>query len=228
MVRNESSERHEGLSAWWAVREVDSLFARLGRYTRFVVYGKWSLVVVALVLTISLIVYPLVTKDSSGLRVSFIDSKSNKAKPSSPVMQSPVYSGSGTNGQQYKITGKSATQQSSSLIVIDGVEATMTKLDGSWRILTADRAEYRQDKKLIDLFGNVTVVDAQNTNFVTEHATIETDTSRIYGTKRITGLGNMGKLVASGFEITDNGQHIRFKGDKTPVKLTIQRSAKKK
>jgi len=228
MVGDDSSKRHDGLSAWWAVREVDSLFSRLGRYTRFVVYGKWSLLVVAVVLTASLIIWPLVTKDSSGLRISFIENKAVKSRPTSPVMQSPTYSGSGSSGQQYKITGKTATQQTPMLIVIDAVEATMTKPDGSWRILKANKAEFQQDKRLIDLLGNVTVVDAQGTNFVTEHATIDTTTSRIYGTKRITGTGNMGKLVASGFEITDNGDNIRFTGGDAPVKLIIQRAAKKK
>lgn len=228
MDTRRSSKGHEGLSAWWAVREVDSLFSRLGQYTRFVIYGKWSLVGVALLLTASLIIWPLVSKDKSGLRVSFVDTKVIKEKPSSPVMASPVYSGSGINGQQYKIVGKTATQQTPNLVVIETVEAAMTKPDGAWRILTADRAEFQQDKKLLDLFGNVTVVDDQGTNFVTEHATIETNTTRIYGTKRITGQGNMGNLVASGFEITDNGKHIQFTGGATPVKLIIQRSAKKK
>lgn len=225
MSPEESSKRQEGLSAWWAVREVDSLFARIGRYTRFVVYGKWSLLVVALVLMTSLIVWPLATKDSSGLRVSFTENKASQSAPSSPVMQSPVYSGSGVSGQQYKITGKTATQQSASLIVIDAVEAAMTRPDGSLRILTADKAEFQQDKKLLELYGNVTVIDADGTNFVTEQATIETNTSRIYGTKRITGQGNMGNLVASGFEITDNGEHIRFTGGNAPVKLMIQQAA---
>ncbi len=227
MEPKETSKRHDGLSAWWAMREVESLFARLGRYTRFVMYGKWSLVVVAVLLTASLIIWPLVTKDNSGLRISFTETSPVKSKPTSPVMQSPTYSGSGTGGQQYKITGKIATQQTATLIRIDAVEAALTKPDGSWRILTADWAEYRQDKRQVDLYGNVTVLDAQGTNFVTEHATIETNTSRIYGTKRIVGDGNMGKLVASGFEITDNGKRIRFTGGESPVKLTIKRTAKK-
>jgi LPS export ABC transporter protein LptC len=227
MVHEESSKRHEGLSAWWAVREVDSLFARLGRYTRFVLYGKWSLLLAALLLTASLIIWPLVSVDKSGLRISFVDSNAVKQLPTSPVMDNPEYSGNGKNGQQYKITGKTATQKSATLIIIDTVEATMTKQDGGWRILTAQRGEYHQDAKRMDLFGNVTLVDGQGTNFVTEQASIETETSRVYGTNPIIGEGNMGKLVASGFEITDNGDHIRFTGDKTPVKVTITRAAKK-
>jgi LPS export ABC transporter protein LptC len=227
MARDDSSKRHEGLSAWWAVREVDSLFSRLGRYTRFVIYGKWSLLVVALLLMASLIIWPLVAADKSGLRISFVDNTSAKQSPTSPVMNNPEYSGSGKNGQQYKITGKTATQKTPTLILIDTVEATMTKQDGSWRILTAERAEYRQDKKLMDLYGKVTLVDAQGTSFVTEQATIETETSRIYGTHRITGEGAMGNIVASGFEITDNGSHIRFTGGDAPVKVTIKRAAKK-
>jgi hypothetical protein len=223
----EPSKDHEGLSAWWAVREVDSLFARLGRYTRFVVYGKWSLAVVAMLLMATLIIWPLVTKDTSGIRVSFVDKKTVKAPPTSPVMSNPEYSGNGSNGQQYKIVGKTATQKTTNLVIIEGVEASLTKQDGSWNILTAERAEYLQDKKTIDLFGNVTVVDAQGSSFITSHATIDVQQSRIYGKERITGEGKMGKLGASGFEIINNGERITFVGGAQPLTVNLRKAAKK-
>lgn len=224
MAEPKHSAHHEGLSTWWGMRDADSLLARLGRYTRFVLYGKWSLLGVALLLVASLILWPLLTKDSSGLRVSFVDSKTAKQPPASPVMHNPEYSGSGTKGQQYKITGKTATQKKPTLITLTEVEATLSKPNGSWHILTAERAEYQQDKKLIDLYGKVTVLDGTKNTFSTAHATIDAATSHVYGTERITGEGNLGKLVASGFEIKDNGAHITFTRGDAPVTVTLQRA----
>lgn len=211
-----------------AVREVDQLFGRISRYTRFVLFGKWTLLVVALLLIGSLISWPLVSKDRSGLRISFVDNKTAKPqKPMSPVMDSPEYEGVNEKGQQYKVNGKVATQKSATLIEIEQVEAQLLKADSSWFLLTSTRAEYKQDVKVLDLFGDVTLMNDRHT-FSTEHATIETNTMRVFGNDPITGSGPMGKIVASGFEIKDNGEHIIFVGGVEQLRVTIDRSGKKK
>lgn len=220
--------KHEGLSAWWAVREVDHLFGRLGRYTRFVVYSKWSLLAITLILTVSLIAWPLLTKDHSGVRISFIDKNITGETVESPVMKNPDYSSVSEDGERYKVIGKTAIQKTPTLVVIDAVEAQLTKSDGSWFSLTADLAEYHQDTKKIDLFGNVSVIDDQVTNFITEEATIEIATSHVVGRKPITGTGAFGNILASGFEIKDKGNHIIFRRGDAPVKVIFERDSKKK
>lgn len=224
---DEPHDKHAGFSAWWAVREVDHLIGKLGRYTRFVFYSKRALVVVAAILTLALIAFPLLTKDRSGLRVSFVDSKTAAAnKVASPVMDNPEYRGQGSSGQQYKITGKTATQSTPTLVIIDHAEGQELMTTGKWYQLTADRAEYQQDKKIVELYGNVNVYDMNGTNFVTEHATVEMQTMHIWGTDRITGTSDMGNIVASAFEIEDNGDHIIFKRGAEPVHTTVVKAAK--
>jgi hypothetical protein len=192
-----------------------------------VLYGKWSLLVIAGLLVATLIAWPLVTQDRSGLRVSFVDNKTVQAKPSSPVMKNPEYRGTSEKGQQYKVTGKTATQKTPTLIVVEGVEGQLVKPDGSWFSLAADTADYRQDTKVIELMGNVTVVDVEGTTFTTSRATIETQTSHIFGNEAISGVGSMGNIVASGFEIADNGAHITFRGGANPVVVTVAQAKKR-
>lgn len=212
----------------WAVREVDHLFARLGRYTRFVVYSKWSLLALALLLVSSLIAWPLLTRDRSGLRISFVDQKTADGEPSSPVMKNPEYRGVGADGQHYKINGASATQKTPGLMIIETVEAQMLRADGGWYSLSADRAEYRQDRKQIELLGNVTVIDGTANQFITSRATIETEESRVYGNEEVYGSGDLGNILANGFEINDKGNHIRFVGDsERQLKVTMLRAKKK-
>lgn len=214
------STAHDGLSNWWALADPEHLFKRITRYTRFVAFGKWSLLAVALVLTASLIIWPLLSTEKSGLRVSFAGSGDPSQKPASPVMNNPEYRGIGANGQEFKISGKSATQTSPTLVLMQGVEAQMTRADGSWHALTAERAEYHQDTKIIELFGNVTLIDAKGTSFTTEHATVEVSPLHIFGNTPISGVGASGNILASGFEIVDNGNRIIFtRGDKP---LTVQ------
>lgn len=218
--------RREGLTSWWAVREVDALLHRFGRYTRFVVYSKWGLLAVAGVLTAILIIWPLVTDDKSGIRISFTDSRTTPQAPSSPVMSNPEYRGSSVNGRQYKINGKTATQKTPTLIILDQVEAVVMKPDGGWQMMTADTAEYHQDAKRIYLISNVTVNDNAGTEFVTERATINTETMDINGDQPVKGKGPRGDIVARGFEIVDNGNRINFLGGSgsAPIKVKFQRA----
>lgn len=218
---------HESLSGWWALREVDALFGRFARYTRFVVYSKWSLLLLAGALVASLIAWPLLSKDTSGLRVSFVDNKVVPVNPASPVMSNPQFYGVGSAGQQYTIHGKRATQKTSTLVVINDASARLVKVNGSWFTVTADRADYQQDKKIIDLYGNVTLIDGAGMRFVTEHATVETNNLHVYGSDAIAGTTNNGNILASGFEITDNGEHITFMRGNEPVRTTVDKAEKK-
>ena len=229
-MADEEHKDHTGFSAWWAVREVDHLIGKLGRYTRFVFYSKRVLLVVAAILVIALISFPLLTKDRAGLRVSFVDSKTAaENKAASPVMDDPEYRGQGASGQQYKMTGKTATQATPTLVIIDHAEGQELMTNGKWYQLSADRADYQQDKKIVDLYGNVTLYDMNGTTFVTEHATVEMQTMHIWGTDPITGTGDMGNIVASAFEIEDNGDHIIFKrGADKQVHTTVIKATQQK
>lgn len=228
MMMVEHGTRSEGFAGWWGVREVDALFGRFARYTKFVVYSKRGLLMVAGVLVMLLIGWPLVTDDKSGIRISFVDSKTAPQKPSSPVMNNPEYRGTSTNGREYKVTGKTATQQSSTLVIIDTVEAVVMKPDGGWQMLTADTAEYHQASKRIELINHVQVSDNVGTNFTTERATINTENMHITGNKPVQGQGTHGNIVASGFEIKDNGERILFFGGAEPLKVQLERATKKK
>jgi len=205
-------QRKSGLSNIWAVREVDHLFSRLSRYTRFVVYSKWSLAGFALVLLVALVVWPMLSTDRSGMRVSFIGTEQIPGKSSvSPTMDNPVYEGSDKNGRQYKITGLKAIQANSDMIVVEQVEGQLVG-GTSFVNLSADRAEYNQKEQRIELQGNVHVLNDEGYSFTTPTATIDTATMMVTGQQQIVGEGPMGKLLATGFEIGDNGTKVKFGG----------------
>lgn len=218
-----AEKQPDKLSSWWALADAEHLFGRIRRYTRFVALSKWSLLGVALVLTASLIIWPLLSADKSGLRVSFSGTPADGQKATSPVMTNPEYRGLGEAGQEFKISGKTATQKTPTLVVMEMVEAQMTKANGAWNSITADRAEFQQDKKIIDLFGHVTLIDAKGSNFTTEHATIEMSPLHIYGREAISGISANGNILASGFEIVDDGARIIFTRGAAPVKVNFER-----
>lgn len=197
----------------WAVREVDHLLSRFTRYTRFVLYSKWFLGVFALLLMGSLILWPLLTQDKSGVRISFIGTETKDGGMSiSPVMNNPVYEGTDKKGGRFKVTGGRAIQQSAELIIIEKVEGQLLTKNQSWVSLTADRADYEQAKNSLILTGNVILIHDAGYSFTTPQAMINTETMAVYGNQQIRGDGPMGNLLATGFEIRDNGNRIRFGG----------------
>lgn len=228
MAEKDGHEPHKkGLSANWAVTEVDHLISALGRYTRFVVLSKWFLVIFALGLITALIALPLLSKDRSGLRVSFVDSSVATPKDAAkPVMSNPEYRGASDKGEQYTVRGQRATQETQNTILIEPVTAHLATASGGARDLTAERALYNQDTKIIELTGNVNLTDDKGYRFLTQQATVDSKTNHVTGHEPVSGTGPLGNLLASGFEIRDSGSHIIFTGGAEPVRVHIDRKKK--
>lgn len=209
-ITNERSN----LSDHWAAREVDHLFGRFTRATRFVLFSKWFLAIVAAILLVILVIYPMMEK-RSGARLSFVSEEASNITPTdaanAPSMSQPVYEGSDAKGRQYRITGGKATQITADMIELDHVEAQLDSGKSAVSV-TADKAQYKQEEKKVELIGNVNVIHAKGYHFITPAATIDTATMDVTGNQEISGEGPMGKLLATGFEIRDNGQAIRFGG----------------
>ena len=211
------------LSDHWAAREVDHLFGRFSRATRFVLFSKWFLAIVAAILLVVLIVVPMFEK-RSGARLSFVSENPNTVKTdgsNAPSMAKPVYEGTDAKGRQYRITGGRATQITADMIELDHVEAMLENGD-NFVSVTADKAQYLQEEKKVELIGNVNVIHGKGYSFVTPAATVDTATMDVTGNQEISGEGPMGKLLATGFEIRDNGKSIRF-GGTSRVNVTFNR-----
>ena len=113
------------------------------------------------------------------------------------------------------------------MVAIEQVEAQLVTESGGWRSLTAAQANYDQQAKTIALSGEVTLLDDQGYSFTTPQAMVDMNSSKVTGKERITGSGPLGNLLASGFEIMDNGAHITFTGGAERVQLHIDRAKKK-
>ena len=189
------------------------LFARLARYTRFVFFSKWFLAIFAVIVIVFLIGWPLVTRDTSGVRVSFVVTENpDGSRALSPVMKNPNYQGVDKKGQKYRVTALTATQRTSTIIDLVNVQADMFLADKSWLSMTADKGEFHDDTKLLYLLGNVTIFHDGGYSFITDRAAVDTNTMQAAGDKAVSGQGPMGNLLATGFEIRDNGTLIKFGG----------------
>ena len=206
------------------LREADRVFGYLSRYTRFVLFSKWFLGVIAIIGITALIAWPLLTRDTSGVRVSFVMTDGKNGAPGiTPVMNKPRYEGTDERGRKYTITADQAEQKPDKKIGLKNVAADMFTEQGTWLSLTAAGGEFNDITKILTLTGAVTLYHEEGYQFVTEQAEIDTNTSEARGDLPISGQGPMGKLLATGFEIKDNGNRIFF-GRKGRVTMTLNRA----
>ncbi len=173
------------LGASWAVREVDHLLSTLGHYTRFVAFSKWGLAVFAILIVGFVLAWPHFDRRHQGMRVSFLATSTPVAqqqKPGAPPrMENPVYDGINAKGQPFKVTGTEAIQQAPGEMVVLNMRGQLWRSDSSWVKLSADTADYFQEKNFLHLSGNVSVVDQGGYSFTTDEADVDTKAMHVVG-----------------------------------------------
>ena len=78
--------------------------------------------------------------------------------------------------------------------------------------------EFDQTNQKVHLYKNVELKNLRGLSFKTESAHIDLKTNIISGNKKVFGQNKKGKISSEGFEITDEGEKIFFKG-KSNLKL---------
>ena len=72
----------------------------------------------------------------------------------------------------------------------------------------------------------MTLVDDKANTFNTIHATVLMPSMDVSGHDPITGVGDLGNILASSFEIKDKGTHFIFYGGAQQLKVTVDRAKK--
>lgn len=201
-----------------------SLFNMLTRYTRFVLLSKWFLGVFAVVLLVMLIAWPLASKQD-GSRISFSGQTAGEAGSASyPTMYNPRFQGVDGEMRQYTVTADKAIQQTKELAQLENVKAELFFADQSWLTITANAGTFSEKEQKLDLSGNVTLTHAAGYVVVTDQAHMLVKQNYAWGDGPVQGVGPTGKLLATGFEIRDNGSRMIF-GKQGRVNVAISRNS---
>jgi lipopolysaccharide export system protein LptC len=79
--------------------------------------------------------------------------------------------------------------------------------------ISADQGVYRQDTRILNLRGHVSLRDSSGDDFKTEQAIVDTAHGTIAGQGRVTGTGPTGAITAQSFTVYDQGQRVVFRGN---------------
>jgi lipopolysaccharide export system protein LptC len=90
-----------------------------------------------------------------------------------------------------------------------------------WTRVSSAGGVYREDSRMLDLRGQVTLDDSKGNHLNTEHALVDISKNNVDGDTRITGHGPLGSIDAQTYALRDAGAYLIFQGR---VKSVIQQS----
>ncbi|MEO0549628.1 MAG: LPS export ABC transporter periplasmic protein LptC [Pseudomonadota bacterium] len=127
------------------------------------------------------------------------------------TMVNARFTGRNIAGESYIITAKTARRQRADSRVIDLTNPEL--IDDRGTVITAPEGVYRQSEAVLDLFGDVQVVDGQGYTFSSTAARVYIEDGRIIGLEPLEGGGPLGDVRADSYEITDDGDRVILRGN---------------
>ena len=91
-------------------------------------------------------------------------------------------------------------------------KADITTKDGTWLVLTAENGIYAREAKTLKLDGKVNLFHDHGYEFRTDRAQIDLAAGTATGNDPVEGQGAFGHLTATGFQLTNKGRTIQFRG----------------
>ncbi|HVZ29455.1 MAG TPA: LPS export ABC transporter periplasmic protein LptC [Asticcacaulis sp.] len=146
-------------------------------------------------------------------------------------MTNPRFSGLGSDGNPYTVSGLEAVRKTREATVVT-LKAPSLEFRSSTQHVThisAANGVYDIDHKTFRLNGNVIMsAGGSDMAFRTEEAVINMNDSSMSGDKHIEGNGSMGHIEGESFVISNNGDNIVFHGrGDNQVHGTFNRTKKK-
>lgn len=191
-----------------------------GIYTRFVGLMRWLLVFGALALAATVVSWPYFSGRNATPTQFDLPATGIEIKDGRPTMTNARFLATDDQGQPYTITADLAWQEQGAedIVFMDVLEGDILLQSGAWMTLSADRGVFDQVDQVLILESNVNLYSDAGYELHTQGAEIDLASGTAQGDMQVDGQGPAGLLTASGFAISDNGDHIRFTG---PVHMTV-------
>ncbi len=181
-------------------------------YSRFVGFMRYALPAVAAILLGLVAIWPLLSGEESGFRVSLTD---GTAVDAMPRMIAPRYEGTDHKNRPFTITAAESSQPEGDTSIVHLKTVAADMLTGDERTgrfsLTSDQGLYRRDAETLQLEGRVRAHSDSGHEFRTDAAHVDLSAGTAQGDAPVTGTGPQGMLRAGGFRFADRGRTMTFK-----------------
>jgi lipopolysaccharide export system protein LptC len=79
--------------------------------------------------------------------------------------------------------------------------------------VSADAGVYREDSRMIRLWGHVALQTANGNLFRTDQALVDSVHGTVHGPSPVSGVGPSGEITAHAFDVYDRGARVVFRGE---------------
>jgi lipopolysaccharide export system protein LptC len=189
-----------------------SYTARRGSYGRVARIAKFVLPLLALGLAGLIVAWSQINPIIPRIPLSEIEVASEEIE--TIAMENPRFAGVDAEGRSFNVTADRAIQSADDEqhIVLQQPKADFVLADGTKIAIRSDTGDLRRDTRILDLSGSVTLVQDGGYEFRTTKARIDLEERAATGDAIVEGHGPTGEIRADGFEITDRGERVVFRG----------------
>lgn len=123
----------------------------------------------------------------------------------------PRFEGRDINDRPYVITADTARRRRENVALIDLVNPHLE--DQASTSVKAREGVFDRDKQVLDLVGDVVMMDAGGYQFTSDSTRMYVRENRVEGLTPLKGFGAVGEVRANAYEVLDDGNRIVLKGD---------------
>jgi lipopolysaccharide export system protein LptC len=192
--------------------------AALARRRHRITVAKFLLPGVALLLLVSLAVWPEVERIEAGAHAVV----TRIGDVAAARVTDATYHSVDAQGRPYTVTATIAQQDGPERINLTMPKGDITLQNGTWVMVKAKQGVFMQHSNLLDLSHDVTLYRDDGTTLVTPSASLDLTRGAAAGSEPVHAEGPFGTLEAQGFTATDKGTSIEFAG---PAKLVLNGGA---
>jgi lipopolysaccharide export system protein LptC len=189
-----------------------SYVARRGTYGRAARIAKFALPVLALGLGGLIFAWSQINPIISRIPIS--ETELAPEEIDTITMENARFAGIDAGGRSFNITAPRAVQSADDdrHILLQQPRADIVFADGTTIAIRSESGGLRRDTRILDLFGSVTLIQNGGYEFRTMKARIDLAARTATGDVLVEGHGPNGEIRAEGFEITDGGERVVFRG----------------
>ena len=182
----------------------------IARHHLMVALAKWLLPALALLLLLSVVLWPEYARVMEQGRVAF--GRVFAIDPESGRMLKPHYRGVDQRGRPYTFTASAAQQTGPEQVVLTDPKGDIVTESGTWVMVQARAGVYMQHQSLLDLSHDVVLYREDGTTLRTQSAEMDVKAGAAAGSEQTHAEGPFGVLDAQGFTLMDKGAVIQFQG----------------
>lgn len=181
------------------------------RRSPFVGIMRVALPALAIVLLVTIFIWPQFGEDQHGFALTFGDQSGSGG---TLAMIKARYFGTDRRGQPFLLTADAATPAiaDAKTIILDAVTADVTISNGTWIWMSATTGAFQQEEQILILHGGVSVYTDIGYEFHGKTAEIEMRTGSMRSNHPIVSQGPLGRLRADAMRIYNRGERMEFIG----------------